>query len=372
MGSREKDPRLQELKDKGITVYSFSRLETINNCLLAAYKQYILHEKGEGNIYSYMGTRVHDTLEAIMNGKATEKDLLPALHEELSDMEMSGVEFPKDKDGNDTLKNNWIKDMESFCTTYKRPKGDLANYKTEELFIYKSPKGHYLQGYIDLQHITKTGQISIYDYKTSSMYKDADLLSHGRQLVIYALGLRQAGCKVKSVAWIFLKYWDVTFMGKKTVKSKEKTLINKTIERRKLGVELEKYVTMDMEEAGYDDIDIDAAVESFKKSNDLNDLPKDIRKNYKLKPCIKQYDMTEDVIKETEEYVDNTIEMWESLSGEEKDYPHRDFWKTQKNGKKINNTFFCCSLCNYKMCDEVRDFLDQLEAAKEDDDDDLL
>lgn len=373
MGQREKHPELQKLFDAGIPVYSFSKLETINNCLLAAYKQYVLHESGSGNIYSYMGTKVHDTLEAIMNGKATEADLLPALHEELEDMDMAGVEFPKDRDGNDTLRSNWLNDMEHFCKTYKRPKDDLKNFSTEDFFLYKSPAGHYLQGYIDLQHTLKDGSIAIYDYKTSSIYSSAaDLQSHGRQLILYALGMQQAGKTVKSVAWIFTKYIDATFFAKKTAKSKEKTWIERTIERRKIGWELSKYVIADLTEAGFDDLDIEAIIDKFRASNDFNDLPEEIRGNYKMKPCVKQYELTEETIHECEEYIDATIAKWEALSGDEDDYPHRSFTKIQKNGKEVMDTWFCVSLCNFKNCADVHDYLDQQKGNSSDEDEDMF
>ena len=186
-----------------------------------------------------LGTKVHDVLEAIVNGEATEADLLPAVHEELENVDMLGIDFP-----GDNIRFNWISDMYHFCATYKSPKnnGDLH---TEELFIYESPKGNVLQGYIDLYRENKDGSISIYDYKTSSLYKGDDFKNHGRQLVLYALGMEQAGYKVKSVAWIFLKYVEIQFMGKKTVKSKEKTLLTKIVERKKVAQDLGSFVEND-------------------------------------------------------------------------------------------------------------------------------
>ncbi|MBQ9589283.1 MAG: hypothetical protein IJR29_03760, partial [Butyrivibrio sp.] len=55
VGSRESDPRLQELYNKNISVYSISRLDTINNCKYEGYRTYILKEKGKPNIYAELG-----------------------------------------------------------------------------------------------------------------------------------------------------------------------------------------------------------------------------------------------------------------------------------------------------------------------------
>lgn len=367
MGQRETNPELQALYDQNIPVYSFSKLETINNCLLAAYKTYIAKEKGTGNIYAYAGTKIHDVLEAIMNNEATEADLLPALQEELEDMEMLGIDFPLDKNGNPTLKNNWIADMEHFCKTYKRPNG---RFDTEQFFIYKTTKGHYIQGYIDLIRYNPTGDsISIYDYKTSSMYSGEEIKKHGRQLLLYAMGKMQQGIPVKSVSWIYLKYVTVKFSAKKMAKSKQKTDMEKTIERRKIGSEMSKYVRTALIDAGYDEIDIESYIDKFIKTNKFDVLPPEIAVDYKIIPCVVSYDLTDENIEECEKYINDTIEMWESLSGKIKDYPHREFTKTQLNGKVVNDLFFCTALCNHKNCDEVVCFLEQ---QQNDDDNDSL
>ena len=153
---RNKDNRLQELRDKGVTVYSISRIDSINNCLHGAYRTYDLHEKGAPNIYSSAGSVTHDCLEKIMNNEATEADLLPCIQEELDNLDLLNIEFPKDRNGGDSIREGWIADMTHFASTYKKPTG---NFKTEELFIYKTKGGHYLQGYIDLQRINKDGSI---------------------------------------------------------------------------------------------------------------------------------------------------------------------------------------------------------------------
>lgn len=203
MGERIINEKLKELYDNDIPVYSISRLDTINNCMYEAYKTYIKHEKGLQNVYALLGGKIHDVLEAIVNNNATKDDLLPAMNAELEDLEMMNLEFPKDRNGGDSIKEGWVTNITHFCNTYEAPAG---KFDTEQFFLYKTPKGRFLQGYIDLLQKNEDGTISIFDYKTSSMYKGEDIKAHGRQLITYALAKEQEGYKVDKVAWIFLKY----------------------------------------------------------------------------------------------------------------------------------------------------------------------
>lgn len=371
MGAREADERLEKIKASGKTIYSISRIDCINRCLAEAFETYINGNRGNGNIYAIAGSATHQVLEDIVNGKATEADLLPTVQRELDDAEMLGYEFPKMSDGSDGIRQKWITDMTHFCTTYKSP--DPTNLTTEELFIYETPDGNIFQGYIDLQRRNADGTINIYDYKTSSLYTGSDVKEHGRQLCVYKMGLEQAGEKVKSVAWIFLKYAEIKFMGKKTVKSKEKTQLSKVVERCKIGSEMAKYVEYDLSELGYDEIDIEILLNEFKDTNKFDCLPEEVRNNYKLLPYVCEYEVTKEVEDECNEYIDSTIKKWEALGTEEDNFPPKSFIKVQKNGKEVSDTFYCSQLCSHsKTCKYYRDYLDQLTLANTEDEDDIF
>ena len=246
MAKREKDPRLQALYDAKKHVYSISKCNTIEECLYEAYRQYILHDKGTNGIYGILGTKIHDQLERIVKGEETPGTLPDVLNQELLDLDLLGLEFPKDFKGNDSIRNNWIADMKHFCQTFTPPKG---KFRTEELVLYPlrktiqstEPTDRYIQGYIDLIRENADGTISIYDWKTSAKFKPDDLLHHGRQLVFYALAKETEGETVRDVAWIMLKYCQVSFMGKKRPNSKTKTEIVKVLNRGKLISELKSY-----------------------------------------------------------------------------------------------------------------------------------
>jgi len=364
MSTRSTDPRLQELYDSGEQIYSISRLDCINNCLYESYRTYIKKDRGQENIYSCLGGKTHDVLEKIVNGEATEKDLLPVVDEELYYADLLGLHFPKDMRGGDSIKDGWVANMKHFCETYKSPVG--KNLVTEQLFIYKTPKGRYLQGYIDLQSINNDGTISIYDYKTSSMYTSSAIQEHGRQLVLYQLGKEQEGYKVRDVAWIFLKYVDIIYNGYKTAKSKSKSVIKKTVERRKIGKEFNLIVQKMLEEKGYDEFDIERISEEFVRSNKFDTLPEDIRSEFIVRPCVYKYEVTDEVKQECIDYIDDTIDMWESLDSENlSEYSHRDFFDSK--GKE--DIFYCSFLCGHrKDCEHFKYYMDSKNEKNEDDD----
>lgn len=371
MSKRELDSRLEELKEQGIPIYSISRLDTINNCLYEAYHTYVLEDRGKDNVYSALGGAIHDCLEEIVNGTKTEADLNEALKDELENLEILGLEFPKDFKGEDSIRDGWIANMKHFCNNYKSPRGDLT---TEELFLYQTPKGYWLQGYIDLYHTRKDDSIDIYDYKTSSMYKNEDLKEHQRQLILYVLGKEQEGYKVNKASWIFLKYVNVEYLGYKTTRAKEKTEVTKTFERRKVGSEMAKYIEKDLDDNGFDEIDIDVILHELKKTNTFDCLPDCIRDNYKMKPCVVEAEITEETKQECIDYIENTIEMWEGLdSDSKKNYPPRKFTKTNNKGEEKPDCFFCTNLCgHFEKCEYVHDYLDTLNDGNGEDDDDLF
>ena len=368
---RANDKRLEEIRASGKPIYSISRLDAINRCLYESYITYVLGERGGNNVYSALGGRIHDVLEGITNHTKTEADLLPAMKAELDDLDMLGIDFPNDRQGGDSIRQHWIQDMTHFCETYKAPVG--KNLTAEELFIYETPAGNILQGYIDLQHIRSDGSIDIYDYKTSSLYSGKDIKEHGRQLIVYALGKEQEGYKVNSASWIFLKYLEVQYLGRKNSRSKEDTLISKICERYKAGLEIAENVELTLSRLGYDEFDVEIILNNFKQTGRLDDLPEEIRGKYKIKPYVLQADLSEAARQECINYIDSTIAMWEALSGEEKDYPPRKFTKINRSGNEVPDWFFCGNLCpHFKRCGYIHDYLDQLGGSNDSKDEDLF
>lgn len=344
-------------------MYSFSKLSTIENCPYEAYLTYVQHEKGSNSVYGILGTCIHDKLEEIMNGTAVKADLKTALEQDLEQLELLDLNFPKDFKGGDSIRTNWIADMTHFVDHFQKPVGE---FNTEEFLLYKIDDDHYIQGYADLvRYDSEDGsKQSILDWKTSSMYSGEDMKHHGRQLVIYALAKEQAGIEINEIAWIFLKYVTVTFMGKKRSNSKTKSEISKNINRRKIAIELDKYIRDDLIEAGYDDIDIEMYMLQVNQSNSLDPLPEEIKAGYKIEPCIVTYELTEEVKEECRQYINEMIEMFESIDDEDRKWAPRSFYKDTRFGQK-EDTFFCNFLCNHrKNCKHLLKFNEDRLAAQ--------
>lgn len=374
MSERAEDKRLKELRDAGHEIYSISRLDCINNCLFSAYKKYVLHEKEKPNIYSSLGGRIHEVLEGITNNTNTESDLLEAMNDELEDMQMLGIEFPKDRNEGDSIRENWIKNMTNFCKTYKAPRN--KKLEAERLFIYETDNHEFMQGYIDLIWHKKDGTISIFDFKTSTMYGSKEIKEHARQLILYALGMEQEGYTVSSASWIMLKYWTVTFQGYKTAKSKTRTTIVKHIERRKLYSELAKHFQKDLEEMGMDSLDVEITLDNIKNEiYNTGTIPDILKDKYILKPCIIDAELTSESKQETLDYINETIKKWKSLNPENiNDYPPRNFLKTKaSDGSQVPDTWFCHGLCGYyDNCPWIHDFNDQYNEDNNTNEDDLF
>lgn len=353
---------MQALFDSGKRVYSFSKLSTIENCKYGAFLQYVDHRRGDDSIYGILGGCVHDKLEDIMNGRADAEDLKVALTEDLLQMDMLGLEFPKDFKGGNMIRDNWVNDMQHFVDHFEPPQGD---FKTEELLIYKVDDDHYLQGYADLVRYDSEDKSvqSILDWKTSSMYDKAGFLEHGRQLVIYALAKEQQGIEINELAWIFLKYVTVTFQGRKRANSKNRTEIVKHINRGKIIKELDKYIRDDLALVGYSGVDIDLIMYNAIENNSFDVLPEEVKVLYKFEPCVITYELTDEIRQECIEYIQRVIKEFESIDTHNPElWGPREFYKTNKLGKQQEDTFFCNFLCNFrKSCEHLKEFHKQSE-----------
>lgn len=367
MATREKNEKLQKLFDEGKNVYSHSKLSSIDNCLYGSYLTYIKHEKGCNNIYALAGGKIHDKLEQIVNNDCDESVLFSTLQEELSDYEMLGISFPKDRNGEDSIRNGWIANMTHFCNTFKKPKGKFI---TEEFLILKIDDNHFLQGYCDLIKIVdeKNKVVSVYDWKTSSQFSKDDLIHHGRQLVIYQMALEQLGYTVKECAWIMLKYCTIEYIGKKRSNSKTETMIEKICERKKIVQELKSDIEFQLSKDGYGEIDIEIMVNEALKNNSLDSLPDDIRNRYKIIPYVRTYEVTDEVKEECLNYIKEISHLWESLDEKETSYIPRKFTKTTTTGKEVDDIFFCLNLCNHKGCPHLKKYLDTKQNHTDDDD----
>lgn len=355
IAERAKDPRLQALYDEGVNVYSFSKLGTINNCLYGAWRTYLLHDRGLGSVYTDLGSASHDALENFIEGKSNSSEMLQTFRDALVQCELVGYDFPRDFRGTDSIKTKYIKDMENCFQTFTMPKG---KFTIEELLILRVSPTRAIQGYSDLLRWNNDGSVTVLDLKTSSDYAQKDLLDHGRQLTIYGMALEQAGYKVKSTAWIMLKYVVIKYDWYATRRSKNKTPLTRIVNRSKIYDTIKDAVEAACHEAGMDEMDIEIAMMDFAKTNILGNLfPAEVKAKFSIKPYVREYPYTKELQADALDYINKTADLYESLP-QDKDHP----WEPCEITKE--NQFFCNTLCGHrKTCPYIKDYNERTMAG---------
>lgn len=342
-GNEKEQQLLQELRDKGHTVYSISRINNFNTCKYGYYLSYVKRERGLGSAWTEMGSLAHNAIEHAYRGDAPEGyDFKQELHNKAMLLELMDMGFP-----NDVIKNAFMSDMILFAENFEKMSGDFT---LEKMFITQFGDV-YLHGYIDaIQEINEyretqlpngtvpyyeTLETNVLDWKTSTKFKAKELLEHGRQLVIYKIGLEKtSGMKIDKVAWNMLKYVYVCHVQKN-----EKTK-KRMINRSKVAKEMEKAFRKDMASAGLDEVTMDIAIEKLYETNDISVMPKVITDKYWIEDCIVEYEVTPEIEAEAEEYVVETVKAIESL-----DKDDESVWEPADIEAEH---FYCNTLCSHR------------------------
>lgn len=215
-----------------------------------------------------------------------------------------------------------------------------------------------MQGYIDLIRLVDREKkiVEVYDWKTSSQFSDKDLIHHGRQLVFYTLALEHMGYTVRRAAWIMLKYVSVIFMGRARKTNKEKTKLQKVIERRRITKDLERFLREDLEELGYDEFTIEDMMDIALATNEI---PSVLADSYKITPYVRAYPITDELKQETIDYLNRAADKFEAA-----DPGNKKAWPSLVIDK--NTEFFCSVLCNHgPACHFLQDYLSRKDAQKE-------
>ena len=354
MAAREIAPELQKLFDEGAEVYSISRLNCINQCEYQAYLSYIACLPKKTGVWSALGSSIHDALEKCVKGEAEESILKDAINKELENLDILGIDFPLDRNGNPTLRNNWIVNMSKFAQEFKTPKG---KFETEKLILLHWKDNIWIQGYIDLIRYDKNG-VYIVDWKTSSNYDKKHLVEAGRQLVLYALAMQEEGYTVNRVSWCMLKYCKTTWIQKN---GKPKDKIS---EWRNYIKDLRSVLEKKLSDMGYDEVDIDALLFQAEQDNSMECLPDELKSQFKTVPYVRDYELTDEIIEECKQYINDSIEKYHKCGNVEKNFHPCDISK---------ESFFCSSLCDFSTsCKYWKEYCDQLKYKENSEDEDDL
>lgn len=335
--------QIKQLRDKGVPIYSISRLNTVDECPLEYRMTYYDNLPSKDNIYGLTGGAIHKCLENIQNG--IKVNFSEEVDKILNEAAFLGIKFPTEN-----IEEKWKKNILTFAKDYKAPYYEKK--ETEKPFLVEL-EGHYLQGIIDLLIYNEDGTVSIVDYKTSSKFTNAELQTKGRQLILYGVAMEQLGYKVKSLAWNMLKYVEISYTLKN---GKTRTTI---AERGFVLDKLKSDITKELKALNeFSDLEIEALVDTAVQDNSFENLPASIRDKYTINDYFQYYDYSQENIEDLKKFIKYKIEDIENNENNE------DWWEPKEIEQYT--AFYCKFLCGQRQnCQALQDFLELEEAREE-------
>lgn len=352
MNNEEIKEKIKNLQEKGIVVYSISRLNTVDECGLEYWNSYIKHLPSKQNIYTFAGSTIHSCLESLQNG--ININMEEELEKMLLNSDTLDIHFPTEQIG-----EKWIKNMKSFANSYVLP--HYKNVETEKPFLF-TINNICLQGIIDLVIFNEDKTIDIIDYKTSSKFSKNDLIIKGRQLILYGLGMEQLGYKVNRVAWNMLKYVEISY---KLKNGKTRSTI---AERGFILDKLKSDITKRLKDSKeYEEFDIEIMVEKAIQLNSFSELPKWIEDCYEIKDYILEYNFSIDNQEDTKKFITAKVNEIERFQDDE------SWWEPKEITKYTS--FYCENLCGqrdncyaFKEYKEREKYFNELNQEKNEED----
>jgi RecB family exonuclease len=326
-----------------VMLWSYSRINTLHNCTYEYYLSRIKHIRGKDNIYTLCGTYAHDIMEKYYNHKLRKNELAAQFETDFLDVEMSDYKFSSDEYKNEKMRNKYKNCVIDFFKHHKTMSDKVATEK----ILWIDINGNLFMGYVDAIHKDKDGNFIITDYKTSTMYKGKQVAEHGKQLLLYALGLIQGGIPINKIKcrWLFMKYVNISFEQKN---GKIKTTIG---DRHQWVKKIKTPLKRDLKElTDMNDIDIELKVEICVKKNSITDLPQEIQNKYSFEECYVYPEITDETLNELKEEMTKDI----------KDIQHRgkdeDHW--ERGEIEPQDSYYCSVLCGvHDECKYYQDYL---------------
>lgn len=339
-------------------IWSFSKLNSFSQDPYEWYLKYILKEpsdKDGQNAYGVYGNMVHDIMEDYYNGKIARNECLDVFKQKWEELSLLNLRFNYVDDASEKrLKEKYYIDLvdffENFATIGQEHECEvpidvlLENKNGREVFF----------GYIDfLSH--QNDKYYIIDYKTSTIYAKNKMEEHARQLLLYAIGLRQReGCKAEDIkiGWNFLKY--VTVVERlKSGGTKERN-----VERCELVSKLEVSIKKWLKNYSYSE----DLFEQAKATNDFYSLPSEVTDKFTFHDCILTVDFNTDIEVKT---IDSLIEECNKINNIVAEYN-----KTQDDSlfmwePTARDEFWLYNLCSYSsnLHKPFKKYLEEKEKA---------
>lgn len=369
---------------KGIKRYSFSEIESGNNCNHAYYLSRIAKVEDLDNIYGIMGNVAHDILEEEKdydyNGQLMKKEFLKSLSETVS----IGFKFSSDESKHESMLLDYKKNVCHYFDYYKKEEeNDVQTEYRVWTWVGEGDDKKLISGFVDKNFIDNEGYHIIKDYKTSSMYTKADLPKKAQQLQIYGKDLIDKGIPIDKIklCWDFIKYTNITcivpkkqkieiqpheydeLISKGIIKSKRSktyeitTLENHTVtsKRTEIGVKFKATLRKILNHAEYDEDIIEKILSDLEETNKLSSIPNDIVEAYKISfdKCIMYAPFDLDVLPIIENEIYNRIKVVDDII-ENENY--------EREPVQDSESYYCSMLCGVNhACKYYRDYMDSKE-----------
>lgn len=195
-----------------MTTWSYSRLDSYNQCPYQFYLKYVEGLEGESNAWAEVGSFCHSILEGVAKGEIPHQAVSDYFVEHYPD-----VLFPdlSDKyDYGEKLRDELLDFFDHF-------EGFDNVVSVERHFTLDLDNGDKLQGFVDREFM-HNGKVKCVDYKISAPFKKADLVKKKRQLYIYAESIfREYGEYPDEMEFYFLKARKKTIVPFKQEELKE-------------------------------------------------------------------------------------------------------------------------------------------------------
>ena len=349
------------MKKYGVNeLWSWSKVDTAINSMYEYFLKYVLRVKEDRTdcAYAPMGGICHSTIEDFYSEKIKFEEMI----EQFNDGWITAIDIADLKfDRNDSEKNNSISDkykmnLEHFFRTHKK-----IPYKVVlEKFMTAKIGDYVFQGYIDAIYKDADDNYHIVDWKTSTKYSGKTAEEKCGQLVVYAIGLNQAGVPMDkiNICWNFLKYVSIQY------KQKNGVIKTREVERNKIGESLQSNAKVWLKEYGYAN-QMDDYLKLLLDTNNIEVLPEEVQKMYTISDCYVYVPLTKELI---DKLVNTIITTIEDIKLREADYAEtksdKAFWDTDESVQ--SQSYYFATLCGYSpnLHLPYKAYLDKLDAMK--------
>lgn len=356
---------LEKIKKKyGVDrIWSYSRVSTFVTSPYEYALKYVdgikAKEDRQDSIYTSLGSAAHQCLEDYYTNKIEFDEMLGQFEDSWTTCyDIAQLKFDRCNDEkNKSIAEKYKQNMLYFFKNHVPYK-----YKVLiEMPIIVNIGGNIFVGYIDGSFKNSDGDITVIDFKSSSIYKGKTLEEHSKQLKSYVLGIHQTtGLPLSKIhgCFNFLKYVTIEYTQ---ANGKTKT---KDVERINLGEALQANLKVWIKKLGYED-QMDEFLKMVLDDNGIERLPEDLQSKYKIYDCHVFVDTSEEAISE---FVEETSTIVKDIELREQDFKEtrsvKCFWDTEESIKA--QSYYMANLMAYSpnLHLPYQTYLKKLEAAQ--------